>query len=135
MQNLPDKLPDDVDSLKKLVTQQASRNAQLTTENQHYRIQVLSLQEKLNLEIARRYAASSEKLSPDQLRLFTYLPKQKRIRVFLKPIAMRPLPSRRINVKKVDAKHYLKPCRVLTSFMTSLSLNASAPMMVQNCKR
>lgn len=71
MQNLPDKLPDDIDSLKKLVTQQASRNAQLTTENQHYKIQVLSLQEKLNLEIARRYAASSEKLSPDQLRLFT----------------------------------------------------------------
>lgn len=71
MQNLPDKLPDDVNSLKQLVAQQASRNELLTAENQHYKIQVLSLQEKLNLEIARRYAASSEKLSPDQLRLFT----------------------------------------------------------------
>jgi len=71
MKNLPDKLPDDIDSLKKLVAQQASHNAQLTTENLHYKTQILSLQEKLNLEIARRYAASSEKLSPDQLRLFT----------------------------------------------------------------
>jgi len=71
MQNLPDKLPDDINSLKELVTQQASRNAQLITENQQYKTQILSLQEQLNLALARRYAASSEKLSPDQLRLFT----------------------------------------------------------------
>ena len=71
MQSLPDKLPDDINSLKELVTQQASRNAQLTTENQQYKTQILSLQEQLNLALARRYAASSEKLSPDQLRLFT----------------------------------------------------------------
>ncbi|EAQ96475.1 Transposase [Congregibacter litoralis KT71] len=31
---------------------------------------MLSLQEQLNLALARRYAASSEKLSPDQIRLF-----------------------------------------------------------------
>ena len=31
---------------------------------------VLSLQEQLNLALARRYAASSEKLSPDQIYLF-----------------------------------------------------------------
>ena len=85
MQNLPDKLPDDVDALKKLVTKQliindklqsnnkvvAQKNKQLSTENQHYKIQILSLQEQLNLALARRYAASSEKLSPDQLRFFT----------------------------------------------------------------
>ncbi len=71
MQTLPDQLPDDIDSLKELVTQQASRNAQLTTENQQYKTQILSLQEQLNLALARRYASSSEKLSPDQLRFFT----------------------------------------------------------------
>jgi len=78
MQSLPDKLPDDVDVLKALVLNQskiasdlAKKNTQLVTENQHYKIQVLSRQEKLNLELALRYAASSEKLSPDQLRLFT----------------------------------------------------------------
>jgi len=48
MQSLPDKLPDDVDALKKLIAQQASRNAQLTTENLHYKTQILSLQERLN---------------------------------------------------------------------------------------
>ncbi len=32
--------------------------------------QILSLQEQLNLALARRYAASSEKIAPNQLRLF-----------------------------------------------------------------
>jgi transposase len=70
-------LPDDIDALKSLVADQATRldavsahNAQLTTQNQHYKVQVLSLQEQLNLALARRYAASSEKISPDQIRLF-----------------------------------------------------------------
>jgi len=56
MQSLPDKLPDDVDALKALVLNQskitsdlAKKKKQLVTENQHYKIQVLSLQEKLNL--------------------------------------------------------------------------------------
>lgn len=71
MRNLPDKLPDDIDSLKKLIAQQASHNAQLTTENQQYKTQILNLKEQLNLAQARRYAASSEKLAPNQLRLFT----------------------------------------------------------------
>jgi len=84
MQSLPDKLPDDIDSLKKLVTQQfflnenlqsnnnvvVQKNKQLVNENQQYKTQILSLQEQLNLALARRYAASSEKLSADQLRLF-----------------------------------------------------------------
>ncbi len=66
----PDHLPDDLDTLKLLLAEQTLRNQQLTTENQHYRAKVLSLQEQLNLALARRYAASSEKLSPDQIRLF-----------------------------------------------------------------
>ncbi len=65
-----DHLPDDPETLKLLVTEQTLRNQQLTTENQQYRAKVLSLQEQLNLALARRYAASSEKLSPDQIRLF-----------------------------------------------------------------
>jgi transposase len=58
-----DQLPDDVDALKALVAEQVARNAQLQSR-------VLTLQEQLNLALARRYAASSEKLSPDQIRLF-----------------------------------------------------------------
>ncbi len=70
-------LPDDVDALKSLLAEQATkldqfvaRNEQLTTENQRYKVQVLTLTEQLNLALARRYAASSEKLSPDQICLF-----------------------------------------------------------------
>ena len=40
-----------------------ARNAQLQSK-------VITLQEQLNLVLARRYAASSEKISPDQIRLF-----------------------------------------------------------------
>ncbi len=58
-----DQLPDDVDALKALVAEQVARNARLESK-------VLTLQEQLNLALARRYAASSEKLSPDQIRLF-----------------------------------------------------------------
>ncbi|MCU7929004.1 MAG: IS66 family transposase [Candidatus Thiodiazotropha sp. (ex Dulcina madagascariensis)] len=70
MEIVLDQLPDDVDALKALVTEQATHNRQLTTENQRYRVQVLNLTEQLNLALARRYAASSEKLSPDQIPLF-----------------------------------------------------------------
>lgn len=38
-------------------------------ENVRLSAKVLSLQEQLNLVLARRYAASSEKLSPDQVSL------------------------------------------------------------------
>jgi len=58
-----DQLPDDIDALKSLVADQVARNEQLQSK-------VVSLQEQLNLALARRYAASSEKLSPDQIRLF-----------------------------------------------------------------
>ena len=77
MPNALHQLPDDVDALKSLLADQATkldqivvRNEQLTTENQRYKIQVLTLTEQLNLALARRYAASSEKLSPDQICLF-----------------------------------------------------------------
>jgi transposase len=70
MEKALNQLPDDVDLLKSLVADQLARNEQLSAQNQRYKAQVLSLQEQLNLALARRYAASSEKLSPDQYRLF-----------------------------------------------------------------
>ena len=70
-------LPEDVAAHKSLVAEQATkldaftaRNEQLTARNQRYKAQILTLQEQLNLALARRYAASSEKISPDQLRMF-----------------------------------------------------------------
>jgi len=80
----PHQLPDDIDALKSLLADQLIRNEQLqadkhavhqkneqlTSENQRYKVQVLTLTEQLNLALARRYAASSEKLSPDQISLF-----------------------------------------------------------------
>jgi len=59
----PNQLPDDIDALKSLVADQAVRNEQLQS-------QVILLQEQLNLALAKRYAASSEKISPDQVCLF-----------------------------------------------------------------
>jgi transposase len=84
MQRASDSLPNDVDALKSLLVEHAARNAALAdtnaqlhaevhrfkTENQQFKTQVLLLQEQLNLALARRYAARSEKLSPDQIRLF-----------------------------------------------------------------
>ena len=56
-------LPDDIDALKSLVAEQAVRNEQLESR-------VILLQEQLNLALAKRYAVSSEKISPDQVCLF-----------------------------------------------------------------
>ena len=77
MQNALDHLPDDVHVLKSLLIKQQESNAQLRNENrsvvdknEQLTAKLLSLQEQLNLALARRYAASSEKLSPDQIRLF-----------------------------------------------------------------
>ena len=55
--------PDDIDALKSLVADQAFRNEQLQSK-------VILLQEQLNLALAKRYAASSEKISPDQVCMF-----------------------------------------------------------------
>ncbi len=91
MEKVSHQLPDDVDLLKSLLADQAikldeattqkqqllARNEQLQADkqtvvqkNKHLEAQVLTLQEQLNLAIARRYAASSEKISPDQYLLF-----------------------------------------------------------------
>ena len=70
MQHAPDALPDNIDALKSLVAEQATVNEQLLAENHRIKAQVLLLQERLNLAIAKRYAASSEQCSPDQIRLF-----------------------------------------------------------------
>ncbi len=70
-------LPDDIESLKALVLEQAGQLqdvtehvAQLTADNARYQARILTLTEQLNLALARRYAARSEKISPDQLPLF-----------------------------------------------------------------
>ena len=70
-------LPHNIDALKSMLMDQVTCNASLTdkntqllAENRQIKLQVLLLQEKLNLAIAQRYAARSEKLSPDQIRLF-----------------------------------------------------------------
>ena len=52
------------------MAEQVALNTQLQAENRQYKAQVLTLQEQLNLALARRYAASSEKIAPNQLRLF-----------------------------------------------------------------
>jgi transposase len=73
----PQQLPNDINALKALVAEQAAQNNQLLAqkqagdqENARLNAKVLTLQEQLNLALARRYAASSEKLSPDQVNLF-----------------------------------------------------------------
>jgi hypothetical protein len=73
----PRQLPNDVHALKALVAEQVARVDLLETEknaaeseNVRLGAKIISLQEQLNLALARRYAASSEKLSPDQVSLF-----------------------------------------------------------------
>ncbi len=70
-------LPDNIDTLKSMLVDQVAQreslaytNTQLLAENQRIKTQVLLLQEKLNIALAQRYAAHSEKCSPDQIRLF-----------------------------------------------------------------
>lgn len=70
MPNVPEQLPDDIEALKALIVEQAARVTHLEESNVRLDAKVLSLQEQLNLALARRYAASSEKLSPDQIYLF-----------------------------------------------------------------
>jgi transposase len=84
MRTTPSPLPNDMDALQALLVAQevrheqlqadqlavVHRNEQLLAENHRIKAQVLILQEQLNLAIAKRYAASSEQCSPDQIRLF-----------------------------------------------------------------
>ncbi len=77
MKKVLNQLPNDIELLKSLVfeqalklTETANHNEQLSSQNQQYKTQILTLQEQLNLALARRYAASSEKIAPNQYRLF-----------------------------------------------------------------
>jgi transposase len=56
-------LPDDIDALKGLVIARTARELEYENELQR-------LREQLNLLLAKRFAPSSEKVSPDRLRLF-----------------------------------------------------------------
>ncbi len=70
-------LPDNIDALKALLIEQNAYIKQLQsnhqkTQNDKVQLQIRNalLQEQLNLAIAKRYAASSEKIPADQLHLF-----------------------------------------------------------------
>jgi transposase len=70
-------LPNDIEALKTLLLAEQGRNTQLEIQHQHVlhknaqlEARVVTLQEQLHLALARRYAASSEKIRTDQLRLF-----------------------------------------------------------------
>ena len=65
-----DQLPDDIDALKALVVGQARKHDEVVARNAQLQSKVITLQEQLNLALARRYAASSEKIAPNQIRLF-----------------------------------------------------------------
>jgi len=78
MKTVLNPLPKDVAALQSLVAEQLAQNEKLQAEkllsdkkNVHLQAQVTTLQEQLNLALARRYAASSEKISPDQLHFFS----------------------------------------------------------------
>ncbi|MCF6262871.1 MAG: hypothetical protein L3J24_04715, partial [Xanthomonadales bacterium] len=72
MKKALNQLPNDIESLKSLVVEQLLRNDQLSAQNlrykadkqavvqknKHLKVQILTLQEQLNLALARRYAAS-----------------------------------------------------------------------------
>ncbi len=70
MQIAPNQLPNDIDALKALVSDQAIKLNDFTARNEQLQSKVLILQEQLNLALAKRYAASSEKISPDQVCMF-----------------------------------------------------------------
>lgn len=63
MSSVLNSLPDDVEDLKVLVRTQAKQLQEATAR-------IITLEEQLNLALARRYAASSEKISADQIKLF-----------------------------------------------------------------
>ena len=70
MHRSADQNPDDIDALKALLVEQRTKNDTLSQRNEQLTAKVVVLQEQLNLALAKRYAASSEKLSPDQIYLF-----------------------------------------------------------------
>lgn len=77
MPETPTQLPSTITALQALVAQQMAEKAEqqarlieLERENKRQSARIFTLQEQLNLALARRFAASSEKLSPDQFQLF-----------------------------------------------------------------
>lgn len=70
MQSGAKKLPEDVETLQSLLLAAFEQNEALREENWRFHARVETLQEQLNLALARRYAASSGKIPADQLRLF-----------------------------------------------------------------
>jgi len=77
MHRSADQTPEDIDALKALLAEQRTHNDDLSRHNKHLsqrndqlNAKVVVLQEQLNLALAKRYAASSEKLSPDQIYMF-----------------------------------------------------------------
>ena len=70
MQSGANRLPEDIDALKALLVEQRTHNDVLSRRNDQLTAKVFTLQEQLNLALARRFAARSEKHSPDQIRLF-----------------------------------------------------------------
>lgn len=63
-------LPDDIEALKAIIRRQQTEHQQ---QQEDYEQQIVTLREQLNLALARQFGASSEQLSPDQLRLFCEL--------------------------------------------------------------
>ena len=70
MRSASDPLPDDVTALKARLLEQTAKIESLSQQNSQLQARVLTLQEQLNLALAKRYAASSERISADQIRLF-----------------------------------------------------------------
>jgi len=70
MSSVLKQLPDDVKVLKTLVVDQESQLNHFAARNEQLQSQVTLLQEQLNIALAKRFASRSERLSPDQIRLF-----------------------------------------------------------------
>lgn len=70
MSNALPQPPNDLDALKAINAQLYADHAVLSQRNAQLEARVLLLQEQLNIALAKRYAASSEKVSLDQIRLF-----------------------------------------------------------------
>ena len=70
MSSVLDPLPDDVEVLKLFIVGQATKLDNYVARNEQLASQVVILQEQLNLALAKRFAARSEKRSADQIRLF-----------------------------------------------------------------
>jgi len=69
MQTVVQRLPNGIEVLKSLVLKRTAENERYVCENQHFKPEVLVLQEQHKVLLAKRYGPSSEKLAPDQIQL------------------------------------------------------------------